>query len=144
MIAKDPGNRDKMIQIIADVLEMSSEVSPLLRPLLDRDNYTEAATKALENADFEKAAKLFEKISDLCIELGDDSLGREFYEKGQKIKSMLEKVAPSKPATPEIKKPKKETKIEKEEKTFFPLPSKLPKTPITEPPMESNSIEKKS
>jgi len=147
MIAKDPGNRDKMIQIIADVLEMSAEVSPLLKPLLDRDNLTEAATKALENADFERAANLFEKISDLCIELGDDSLGREFYEKGQKIKSMLEKVAPSTPPTPKIAKLKKELP--------FPLPPKLTKAPTIEekkelpkkpsmpqPPKETIIIEK--
>jgi small GTP-binding protein len=37
MVAIDPENRDKMIQIIADILEMSSEISPLLKPLFDRD-----------------------------------------------------------------------------------------------------------
>jgi ADP-ribosylation factor-like protein 1 len=91
MIAKDENNRDKMITIIADILEMSAEVSPLLKPLLERDTLTEQATNALQNAEFEKAATYFEKISDLCIELGDDSLGREFYEKGKKIKDMLKK-----------------------------------------------------
>ncbi|MFX0032080.1 MAG: ADP-ribosylation factor-like protein [Candidatus Hermodarchaeota archaeon] len=93
MIAKDPENRDKMITIIADILEMSAEVSPLLQPLLRRDTYIEEATKALENAEFEKAANLFEKISDLCIELGDDSLGREFFEKSQKIITMIQQIS---------------------------------------------------
>jgi small GTP-binding protein len=92
MIAKDESNRDKMITIIADILEMSAEVSPLLKPLLERDNLIELATSALENAEFEGAASHFEKISDLCIELGDDSLGREFYDKAAKIKEMLNKV----------------------------------------------------
>ena len=101
MIAKDAGNRDKMIQIIADILEMSAEVSPLLRPLLERDQLTLEATQALESADFSKAALLFEKISDLCIELGDDSLGKEFYEKSGKIKQMLKTVgAPETPSAP--------------------------------------------
>ncbi|MFW9901409.1 MAG: ADP-ribosylation factor-like protein, partial [Candidatus Thorarchaeota archaeon] len=101
MIALDPKNRDKMIQIIADVLEMSAEVSPLLRPLLERDKLTEEAVKALKEANFSRAAFLFDKISDLCIELGDDSLGREFFNKAQKIKDMLEKAeaAPTTPAT---------------------------------------------
>ncbi|NVM45469.1 MAG: GTP-binding protein, partial [Candidatus Lokiarchaeota archaeon] len=90
MIAKDSGNRDKMITIIADILEMSAEVSPLLQPLLERDNYTEKAVEALEAAKFEEAAMYFEKISDLCIELGDDSLGKEFYEKSLKIKTMIQ------------------------------------------------------
>ena len=97
MIAKDPSNRDKMIQIIADILEMSAEVSPLLKPLLERDKLIEEATGALKSADFEKAAFLFDKISDLCIELGDDSLGKEFFEKSKKIKMMLDQVGAPQP-----------------------------------------------
>jgi len=97
MIAKKPENRDKMIQIIADILEMSAEISPLLKPLLERDKLIEEATRALKSADFEKAAFLFDKISDLCLELGDDSLGKEFFEKSQKIKTMLEQVGAPQP-----------------------------------------------
>ena len=67
MIAKESENRNKMIQIIADVLEMSAEISPLLKPLLERDKLTEEAMNALENAEFSEASLLFEKISDLCI-----------------------------------------------------------------------------
>ncbi|UCD00391.1 MAG: GTP-binding protein [Promethearchaeota archaeon] len=92
MIANNPENRDKMIQIIADILEMSAEVSPLLKPLLERDKLIEEATRALEDEDFDKAAFLFDKISYLCIDLGDDSLGKEFFEKSNKIKRMLEQV----------------------------------------------------
>ena len=103
MIAKDPNNRDKMIQIIADILEMSAEVSPLLKPLLERDRLIEDATKAIKSAKFDEAAFLFDKISYLCIELGDDSLGKEFYEKSQKIRTMLEQVGAPPPtsASPE-------------------------------------------
>ncbi|TXT53280.1 MAG: Small GTP-binding domain protein [Promethearchaeota archaeon] len=114
MIATDPDNRDKMIQIVADVLEMNAQVSPLLKPLLERDELTAEATEALENANFQKAAKLFERISDLCIELGDDSLGREFYEKSQKIKNMLEKAGIQEEV--EKKEPVKPEKEEIEEK----------------------------
>ncbi|MFX0028181.1 MAG: ADP-ribosylation factor-like protein, partial [Candidatus Hermodarchaeota archaeon] len=99
MVAKDPENRNKMIQIIADILEMSAEVSPLLKPLLERDKLIEEATGALKSADFEKAAFLFDKISYLCVELGDDSLGKEFYEKSEKIKVMLNQVG-APPPTP--------------------------------------------
>ena len=125
MIAKDSGNRDKMITIIADILEMSAEVSPLLQPLLERDILTEKSFKALENAEFEEAASYFEKISDLCIELGDDSLGKEFYEKSQKIKTMLQ--AASTPQTGPVQEPptpKEET----------PKPIETPPTPKEEPP----------
>jgi len=120
MIAKNPDNRDRMIQIVADILEMSAEVSPLLKPLLDRDTYIEEATQALHNAEFETSAQLFEKISDLCIELGDDSLGREFYEKAQKIRSMLEKES-SKPSEPKAQK----TSEEEEEEQLEEVEEKL-------------------
>jgi len=92
MIAIEENNRDKMIKIIADVLEMNTEISPLLKPLLERDNKIIEAQKALEDAQIDKAIRLFEEISDLCIDLGDDSLSKEFYEKAQKIKGMLGKV----------------------------------------------------
>ena len=118
MIAKDSGNRNKMITIIADILEMSAEVSPLLKPLLERDTYTEKAVKALENTKFEEAAMYFEKISDLCIELGDDSLGKEFYEKSQKIKTMIQ--AASIPQTEPVQEP--------------PTPKEEPPKPIETPP----------
>jgi small GTP-binding protein len=138
MIAKDPDNRDRMIQIVADILEMSAEVSPLLKPLLERDTYIEEATKALESAEFEKSAQLFEKISDLCIELGDDSLGREFYEKAQKIHSMLEKETSIPPTPPKEEEPKEEIKIKEE----------VPQSPvIKEPPLtkikDSTEVEEK-
>ncbi len=155
MIALDPNNRDKMIQIIADVLEMSAEVSPLLKPLLERDKFTEEAVRALKNADFNKAAFLFDKISDLCIELGDDSLGREFFEKSQKIKDMLKKVGapPPVPATPieteEQKSPETYTAPEKieqasvQEKTIqtTPLPPKLPPEQPPSKPIETPKVE---
>jgi len=165
MIAKNPNNRDKMIQIIADILEMSAEVSPLLKPLLERDKLTEEAVGALKNADFNKAAFLFDKISDLCIELGDDSLGMEFYEKSQKIKEMLSKVGapPPTPGTstgkkikeisplfqrPKVPEPAKPLDTEEaliNSKTS-PIPPKLPPTQIQEvltPPKPLKEIDTK-
>lgn len=148
MIAKDPVNRDKMITIIADILEMSAEVSPLLQPLLKRDTHIEEATKALENAEFEKAANIFEEISDLCIELGDDSLGREFFEKSQKIKNMLQQVSPPQPTSPATTEPKKvkpeEVPISTEKVATEPKPVEKPPPPpdLRKPPEEPIALEK--
>lgn len=113
MIAIDPDNRDKMIKIIADVLEMNTQISPLLKPLLDRDEKMREAQDALENADFAKAAELFEEISDLCIDLGDDSLSQEFYQKSQKIKSQLTGIPQE---AKEVKKEEKKEKVKEKEK----------------------------
>ncbi|MEE9378551.1 MAG: ADP-ribosylation factor-like protein [Candidatus Lokiarchaeia archaeon] len=136
MIARETQNRDKMIQIIADVLEMSAEVSPLLKPLLERDKLTEEAVNALKNADFDKAAFLFDKISDLCIELGDDSLGREFFEKSEKIKEMLKKIGapPPTPASPIIKEEPEQVIVQKEPEKII-KPIALDKPPILEKPI---------
>lgn len=90
MIAIDPNNRPKMIRIIADLLDMDTQVSPLLRPIFDRDVLMDKAQKALEQGEFYEAVEIFEKISNVCLELGDDSLSIELQEKAQKLRSFLE------------------------------------------------------
>lgn len=89
MVAIEPKNRDKMIQIIADILGISSDASPLLKPLFERDELINQAKKSLENGDIAQTAEYFERISDLCLELGDDGLYKEFYEKAKKLKGYL-------------------------------------------------------
>ena len=89
MIATDPENRNKMIQIIADILEMSGAVSPLLKPLIDRDRKVKEVEQAVEKGDFFAAVTLFEELSDLCLELGDDRVSQDFHAKAQKIKQLL-------------------------------------------------------
>ena len=89
MIAIDSNNREKMIQIIADILEVSTDASPLLKSLFERDQLIYQAKICLENGDIAQTAQYFEKISDLCLELGDDTLYKEFYEKAKKLKSYL-------------------------------------------------------
>ena len=89
MVAIEPGNRKKMIQIIADILEMSAEISPLLKPLIERDELMNQAQLALEIGNFPKAAQLFEGIAEKCAEIGDYSLSKEFYDKCEKLKQIL-------------------------------------------------------
>ena len=78
----------KMIQIIADILEMSADISPLLKPLIERDELTNQAQLALENGDLIEAAHLFEDIAEKCLEIGDYSLSLEFYDKYEKLKQI--------------------------------------------------------
>ena len=89
MVAINQDNRDKMIQIIADILGISTDASPLLKPLFERDQLIHQARVSLENGDIALTAEYFERISDLCLELGDDTLFKEFYEKAKKLKSYL-------------------------------------------------------
>jgi small GTP-binding protein len=94
-IAIDPNNRPKMIRIIADLLDMDTEVSPLLKPIFDRDILMDKAQKALEQGEFDEAVNLFEKISNICLELGDDSLSIELQEKAEKLRTILSKLPTS-------------------------------------------------
>jgi hypothetical protein len=78
-----------MIQIIADILEVSTDASPLLKPLFERDQLIHQARISLEDGDIALTAQYFEKISDLCLELGDDILYKEFFEKAKKLRGYL-------------------------------------------------------
>ncbi|KKN05813.1 hypothetical protein LCGC14_1083530, partial [marine sediment metagenome] len=82
-------NRTKMIRIIADLLDMDAGVSPLLRPLFERDTLMDDLQVALEKGRFQEAVKILEDISNLCLELGDDSLALDFQNKSEKIKKLL-------------------------------------------------------
>ncbi|MFX1463997.1 MAG: ADP-ribosylation factor-like protein [Promethearchaeota archaeon] len=88
-IAIDPNNRNKMIRIIADLLDMDPEVSPLLKPLFERDDLMNKVQKALEENNFKETVELFEKISNICLDLGDDSLAIEFQQKAEKISKFI-------------------------------------------------------
>lgn len=88
-IAIDTNNRPKMIRIIADLLDMDAKVSPLLKPIFERDTLMDKAQKALELGEFNETVEIFEKISDICLELGDDSLSIELQEKADKLRSFL-------------------------------------------------------
>jgi small GTP-binding protein len=89
MVAIDENNRDKMIQIIADILGISTDASPLLKPLFERDQLIYQAKISLENGEIAQTAEYFDKISDICLELGDDALYKEFSEKARKLKGYL-------------------------------------------------------
>ena len=43
----------------------------------------------MQQGNFEEAIKIFEKISNICLELGDDSLSIELQEKAEKIRKIL-------------------------------------------------------
>lgn len=88
-IAIDPNNRSKMIRIIADLLDMDPKVSPLLKPIFERDVLMEKIQKALEQGEFQETLELFDKISNICLELGDDSLAIEFQNKAEKLRKVL-------------------------------------------------------
>ncbi len=142
MVAIDPKNREKMIRIISDILEINPEVSSLLKPLYERDLLIIDAQNAFDRGDDEKALNYFQKISDLCIDLGEDTLGKEYYEKAENLRKKLKTVIAKKPeikeelkiqeSTPR-EKPLQETKIPKELEIFREQKKITTLTPPDEP-----------
>jgi len=89
-VAIDTNNRDKLIRIIADVLDINTELSPLLTPIFKRDKLINEAQNALTNGDFKQTIVIFEEIADICLDLGDDALALEFLEKSADLRIALQ------------------------------------------------------
>ena len=86
MVAIEPGSRDKMIRIIADLLDLNPDVSPLLKPIFERDLLAKNAQKALEEGDLKQVVMDFDKLYSLCNELGDESKATEYKNKADKLR----------------------------------------------------------
>lgn len=91
MVAVDPKNRAKMISIIADVLKISQQISPLIKPLIDRDKIIKEAELALEEGNLQKAAENFESIAKYSMDLEEDKMAQEFFERARIIRNAMEK-----------------------------------------------------
>ncbi len=89
MIAVDTENRGKMISIIAEVLEISSQLSPLIKPLIDRDKIVDKAQEALMKGELEKAAEYFEAIAKYSMDLSEDKIAQEFFERAKTIREAI-------------------------------------------------------
>jgi len=93
MVAIDTNNREKMINIISDVLGILREDSPLLKPLQIRDNLIKEFRETLLNIESDdavhKAIALAEKIKDVCIDLGDDEMAKDFNTKIERFQAFL-------------------------------------------------------
>jgi small GTP-binding protein len=107
MIAIDPENRSKMITIIAELLNLSLQISPLIRPLIERDKTVDEAENLLLSGDFLGAMQKFRRIAILSREVGDDRISLDFFERAKQLEAELKaqnavkEEAPSSEAEPE-------------------------------------------
>ncbi len=85
-VASDQKYRVKMIRILADLLDMDPQVSPLLEPLIEREELKNKAENALEQGEYKEAINFFEKVSKICYIIGDDSQAHEFQTKVEKLR----------------------------------------------------------
>jgi len=68
---------------------MNPDLSPLLKPIFKREFLINKAENALEQGKLEEAREAFEKVYNICLEIGDESLAIEYRNKTEKLKSIL-------------------------------------------------------
>jgi small GTP-binding protein len=89
MIAIDPTNRSKIMDIIVELLSLSPQISSLIKPLIERDKLADEAENLLLSGDIQGAIKRFKQIAMLSRRLGDDAMSLEFIRRAKMIEAEL-------------------------------------------------------
>lgn len=94
LIAIDTVNRDKLIEIIMNTMQMQDIATPLLSMSNEREILIKELDNAILQTDFDKAEILYKKIIRICLDLGDNPLNMEFYKRYQEIQDTLKTIGP--------------------------------------------------
>ncbi|MHA1753300.1 MAG: ADP-ribosylation factor-like protein [Candidatus Helarchaeota archaeon] len=101
LIAIDPQQRSAMLNIIADVVEVTAGTTQLIQPMLERDKLMEVAEAAIMQGNILKASETYKRLGDLSMELGEENYAQYFYEQSkvlaQQLQAMAQKVMEKKP-----------------------------------------------
>lgn len=90
MIANVAKNREKMVHIIAEILDMDIETSSLLEPIQEKEILINQVASALKSKNYEKASTLYKKIAKICLEdLNEHGKGNEYLEKSLKLTNFI-------------------------------------------------------
>ncbi|MHA2392061.1 MAG: ADP-ribosylation factor-like protein [Promethearchaeota archaeon] len=90
LIATDPQNREKLILIISEVLEMKNDILPIINLLFEKDKMLDELENTLRSENYEYVDTIFDKIIDLSLKLGDNV--EPFYRMQLKVKEGIKKV----------------------------------------------------
>ncbi|MFX0047684.1 MAG: GTP-binding protein [Candidatus Hermodarchaeota archaeon] len=88
IVALNSENREKLILIISEILEMKSFILPIINQLLERDKLISHLEQSLENENYENIDAFFETIIELSLKLGENV--EPFYKMQLKLKDSLE------------------------------------------------------
>ncbi len=95
IVAKDPNNKERILEIIMNILNINQEVARKLESLKERDKWINDLGYVIKEKRFESALSIVERIIDLSKELEDEEFRKKFTDMKQKIDKILKKeVAP--------------------------------------------------
>ncbi len=85
MVAADPTNRQKIFNIISDILEILPDEVSSSQLLVQRDRLQEALNSAKKNKDIQNELRIYNDLQKVYDELGDEDTAHEFQLKAQQL-----------------------------------------------------------
>ncbi len=89
MVAADPTNRQKIFNIISDILEILPQDASSPQLLVERDRLKEALDTATKNRDIRDELRLSNELAKVYDELGDEVAAHEYRSKVEQLQSNL-------------------------------------------------------
>lgn len=93
LIAIDPNQRGAMLNIVAEVVEVTAGVTSLIQPMLERESLVEAAESAIMQGNLLKASEIYKHIAELSENLGEDDMANVFGEQSKLLARQVQAAA---------------------------------------------------
>lgn len=144
LVAIDPNQRGSMLNIVAEVVEVTTGVTSLIQPMLERESLVETAEAAIMQGNLLKASEIYRNIAELSENMGEDEMAVIFLEQSKllarQVQAAAQQVQESKipkpiaaEAAPRVEITQKVPVVESAETTPTPIIAPTPTAP-PEPP----------
>jgi chemotaxis protein histidine kinase CheA len=144
LIAIDPNQRGAMLNIVAEVVEVTSGVTSLIQPMLEREALTEAAETAIMQGNLLKASEIYKHIAELSENLGEDDMAGIFLEQSKllarQVQAAAQQIQEKKLVKPTIPEALPRVELPTEVRQMQPSES-VPTTPINPFPSKPPTVE---
>ncbi len=90
IIATDPQNREKLVLMISEILEMKNDISPMINMFFEKKRLIEELEKNMKDENYEHLETLFDEIINLSLKLGDNV--EPFYKMQLKLKEGIREI----------------------------------------------------
>ncbi|MHA1651586.1 MAG: ADP-ribosylation factor-like protein [Candidatus Helarchaeota archaeon] len=93
LVAIDPNQRGTMLNIVAEVVEVTAGVTSLIQPMLERESLVESAEAAIMQGNLLKAAEIYRRIAELSENMGEDDMAAIFREQSKVLARQVQAAA---------------------------------------------------
>jgi len=93
LVAIDPNQRGAMLNIVAEVVEVTTGVTSLIQPMLERESLVETAEAAIMQGNLLKASEIYKHIAELSENMGEDEMAVIFMEQSKLLARQVQTAA---------------------------------------------------